>query len=112
VIRLRHAAVELRRGKEVFGGQSIQPELFSNRAGEAVLDFGVARDRSSAAIFRICVKIVVGAVPLEIATLFDQSSDELPSLHSEMAISSFSLGTNVFSAASSTISRYASRIMT
>jgi hypothetical protein len=57
------------------------------------------------------VKIVIRTVTLQVATAFSKTPHELPPLHSEIAISCLSLGTNVLSAASSTINRYASRII-
>jgi hypothetical protein len=50
-------------------------------------------------------------VPFQVAATFSEAPHQLPPFHSEIAISCLSLGTNVFSEASSTIKRYASRII-
>src|SRR5207248_8960072 len=52
-----------------------------------------------------CIKIMVRTVTLQITAAFSETSYELSPLHSEIAISCLSFGTNVLSAASSTISR-------
>lgn len=57
------------------------------------------RDRSGPAISRIRVNIMASAVTL-ITAARDQSAKKLALLQSEIANSSFSVGTNTFSAAS------------
>ena len=82
-----------------------QSKLLANRPRESVFYLGVPWDRYRPAVYRICVKIVVSTVTLQITAAFSETSYELSPLHSEIAISCLSFGTNVLSAASSTISR-------
>ena len=90
-----------------FGGQGrlFQSKLLANRPRESVFDLRVPWDRHRPAVGRICIKIVVSSVTLQITAAFSETSYELSPLHSEIAISCLSFGTNVLSAASSTISR-------
>ena len=86
-------------------GGLFQSKLLANRPRESVFYLGVPWDRYRPAVYRICVKIVVSTVTLQITAAFSKTSYELSPLHSEIAISCLSFGTNVLSAASSTISR-------
>src|SRR5438132_8414020 len=81
------------------------PMLLSNRLRESVFYLCAQWDRHRPAIYRICIKIMVRTVTLQITAAFSETSYELSPLHSEIAISCLSFGTNVLSAASSTISR-------
>jgi hypothetical protein len=82
----------------------LQSKLLANRAHKSVFDLCVPWDRYCPAINRICVKIVVRTMTLQITAALSETSYELPPLHSEIAISCLSFGANVLSAASSTIS--------
>lgn len=82
----------------------VQPELLSDCAREGVLDLGVSRDRNSSSIRGIHVEVVVRAVALQIAAALDQSSNELPPLHSEIESSCRFSGTNELSAVSASTS--------
>lgn len=90
---------------------SIETELFADRLRKRVLDLGVPRYRHNSPVRWICVKIVICPVAFQVAAAFSEAPDKLPPFHSEIAISCLSPGTNVFSEASSTIKRYASRII-
>ena len=90
---------------------SIKTELFADRLCERVLDLSVPRYRRNSPVHWIRVKIVICTVAFEVAAAFSEAPHQLPPFHSEIAISCLSLGTNVFSEASSTIKRYASRII-
>jgi hypothetical protein len=71
----------------------------------------VSRHRRYPTVNRVGIEIMICTVTFQVATTFSEAPDELPPFHSEIAISCLSLGTNVLSAASSTINRYASRII-
>ena len=76
-----------------------------------LLDLSVPRYRRNSPVHWIRVKIVICTVAFEVAAAFSEAPHPPPPFHSEIAISCLSLGTNVFSEASSTIKRYASRII-
>ena len=90
---------------------SIEAELFADRLRKRVLDLSVPRYRRNSPVHWIRVKIVICTVTFQVAAAFSEALHQLPPFHSEIAISCLSLGTNVFSEASSTIKRYASRII-
>jgi hypothetical protein len=98
---------------------SIEAELFADRLCKRVLDLSVPRYGRNSPVHWIHVKIVICTVAFRsrrmttMGTAADTAAAtaELPPFHSEIAISCLSLGTNVFSEASSTIKRYASRII-
>src|SRR5437868_9734188 len=96
----RHGGFVIRRAGSLF-----QSKLLANRLRESVFYLCVPWDRHRPAIYRICIKIMVRTVTLQITAAFSETSYELSPLHSEIAISCLSFGTNVLSAASSTISR-------
>ena len=75
----------------------------SNRPRERAFDLRVSWNWRRPAIGRICVKIMVRTVTLQITAALGKTADELSLLHSEIAISCLSPGTNVLSAATSTI---------
>jgi hypothetical protein len=90
---------------------SIEAELFADRLRERVLDLSVPRYRRNSPVHWIRLKIVICTLTFQVAVAFSEVPHQLPPFHSEIAISCLSLGTNVFSEASSTIKRYASRII-
>jgi len=96
----RHGGFVIRRAGSLF-----QSKLLANRLRESVFYLCVPWDRHRPAIYRICIKIMVRTVTLQITAAFSETSYELSPLHNEIAISCLSFGTNVLSAASSTISR-------
>jgi hypothetical protein len=104
---------EAERGRRIPGRErySIEAELFADRLCKRVLDLSVPRDRRNSPVHWIRVKIVICTVAFQVAAAFSEAPHQLPPFHSEIAISCLSLGTNVFSEASSTIKRYASLII-
>jgi hypothetical protein len=99
-------------GAQEIQNNLFQAELFADSSCQRVLDLGVSRrHRRHAPVRWINVKIVICAVTFQVASVFSKASHQLSPLHSEISISCLSLGTAVLSAASSTINRYASRIM-
>ncbi len=81
----------------------IKTELFADRLCKRVLDLSVPRYRRNSPVHWIRVKIVICTVAFQVAAPFSEAPHQLPPFHSEIAISCLSLGTNVFSEASSTI---------
>jgi hypothetical protein len=98
------------RGSEI-QNDLFQAELFADSSCERVLDLGMSRHWHNPPVRWINVKVVICAVTFQVAAMFGKTSHQLSPLHSEISISCLSLGTAVLSAASSTINRYASRIM-
>jgi hypothetical protein len=90
---------------------SIEAKLFADRLCKRVFDLRVSRDRRYPTVNRVGIEIMIRTVTFQVAAAFSEAAHQLPPFHSEIAISCLSLGTNVLSAASSTIKRYASRII-
>ena len=95
------------------GGErnSIEAKLFAGRLCKRVFDLRVSRDRRYPTVNRVGIEIMIRTMTFQVAAAFSEAAHQLPPFHSEIAISCLSLGTNVLSAASSTIKRYASRII-